>query len=128
MLSLTMFDIMVAKQYGPVYNTDGDKLVFDPETGMYSVTKENETVGDGYSYKSKEVWGVSPSVAQANLDAGIFSYGNPKALVEESTTEDCPTFDPTTDEDLEMELERLSYKVSNLENKIDELINLLNEN
>jgi hypothetical protein len=128
MLSLTMFDIMVAKQYEPVYNTDGDKLVFDPETGMYSVTKENETVGDGYSYKSKEVWGVSPSVAQANLDAGIFSYGNPKTLVEESTTEDCPTFDPTTDEDLEMELERLSYKVSNLENKIDELINLLNEN
>ena len=117
------------KQYEAVYNTDGDKLVFNPEIGMYSVAKENEDIGDNYQYRSKEVWSISPTIVEDRINQGILSYDAPKTLVENNPTETEPSCDceDCLKDDLEMELERLSYKVGRLENKIDELINLLQD-
>lgn len=127
------FNMEQVENFKPVYNTDGDKLVFDPKTNLYSTTKEHEDIGENYEYHSKETWSLSPSIVNLRVNQGILSYDDPKALTEESPNESkpCDNCDmckcEDKDEELDMSIDRLILKVNTLQNKVDELLNILKE-
>lgn len=117
----------------PVFTTDkfeeaGIKLEWDADLHMYVYREAGEDISEGVLTSYNDVWGLSPEMVEKYMDEGGLTTVDPTKPIEEKPVQIEEKCECDFDEEVETYLASdLLYRVASLEEKLDQVLELLNQ-